>query len=165
MNDGIWIRHFKKDTGIETVTYAQALDESLCYGWIDGQSKSYDSTSWLQRYCPRRPKSKWSKINRGHVERLVREKKMTAAGLSAVEAAKSDGRWDAAYDSPSNSVLPDDFVRALAKNKKAKQFFDTLSRANVYAITYRIQTAKKPETKQRWIDRIIAMLEEGKRFH
>lgn len=148
-----------------SVNYAQALDEALCYGWIDAQKKSHDEVSWLQRFCPRRPKSKWSKINRDHVRRLTRAKKMTPFGLQAVAQAKKDGRWTDAYDSQANSVIPIEFARALRKNKKAKAFFETLSRANVYAITYRIQTAKKPETKQRWISRIVEMLQNGKAFH
>jgi uncharacterized protein YdeI (YjbR/CyaY-like superfamily) len=164
-SDGVWLRIFKKDSGIATVSYAQALDEALCFGWIDGQKDSYDESSWLQRFCPRRAKSKWSKINQSHAERLIKSKKMTAPGLQAILAAKKDGRWKAAYDSPVNSSLPRDFIQALNENEKAKSFFKTLNRTNVYAITYRIQTAKKPETRQRWIKRVVEMLERGETFH
>ena len=161
----LWIRLFKKSSGTPTITYAQALDEALCFGWIDAQKKSHDASSWIQRFCPRSARSKWSKINREHVERLLKAKKMAAAGIAAVDAAKNDGRWDAAYDSPSNATIPDELAAALKKNKKAKAFFETLSRANVYAITYRIQTVKKTETKERWVRRIIEMLESGEKFH
>ena len=164
-SEGIWLRLFKKDSGVPSLNYAQALDEALCYGWIDAQKKSFDDQSWIQRFCPRRAQSKWSKINRDHVERLIKAKKMRAPGLAAVRAAKADGRWDAAYDSPSNSSLPKELEAALKKNKKAREFFATLNRANVYAITYRIQTAKKIETRQRWVERIIKMLEQKKKFH
>lgn len=163
--EGIWVRHFKRNSGKVTVTYAQALDEALCYGWIDAQKKAFDESSWLQRYCPRRAKSKWSKINKDHALRLIKTKKMAAPGLKAIAAAKKDGRWAEAYDSPSNASLPDDFARALKANSKANAFFKTLNRANVYSIQYRLQTSKKPETRQEWIDRIIKMLENGEKFH
>lgn len=161
----LWLRLYKKGSGIATVTYAEALDEALCYGWIDAIKKSYDADSWVQRFCPRTTRSRWSKINVQHVERLTRAGRMTAPGLAAVRAAQEDGRWEAAYDSPSTTEVPKELLAALKKSKKAHAFFKTLDRANLYAITYRIQTSKKPETRERWIARIVEMLENGKVFH
>jgi uncharacterized protein YdeI (YjbR/CyaY-like superfamily) len=164
-SDGIWLRIFKKDSGEKTITYAEALDQSLCYGWIDSQKQPYDERSWLQKFTRRRPKSGWSKRNAKHVERLIKAGQMTRAGLEAVEAAKMDGRWEAAYDSPRNATPPEEFLEALGNNKKAKAFFGTLSKANVYAIVYRLQTAKRPETRQRRLQMIVEMLACGKKFH
>src|SRR5208282_5880283 len=141
-SDGIWLRFFKKLSGEKSVTRAEAIDQALCHGWIDGQAKPFDELSWLQKFTPRRSRSGWSKLNTQHVERLVKAGAMTAAGMKAVETAKADGRWDAAYASPRNATPPDDFLKALAKNKKAKAFFETLNRANIYSIVYRLQTAK-----------------------
>jgi uncharacterized protein YdeI (YjbR/CyaY-like superfamily) len=163
--DGLWLRLFKKDSGKPTITHAEAIDQALCFGWIDGQSKGYDQRSWLQRFTPRRARSSWSRINTQNVERLIKAGHMTRAGLAAVEAAKADGRWQAAYDSPGAAAPPDDFLRALARNKKALAFFKTLSRANVYAIVYRLQTAKKPQTRERRMQNILAMLRRGETFH
>jgi uncharacterized protein YdeI (YjbR/CyaY-like superfamily) len=163
--EGIWLRIFKKDSGEKTVSYDEALDEALCYGWIDGQKKTYDARSWLQKFTPRRSKSIWSKRNREHVARLVKSKKMQPAGLKEVESAKKDGRWDAAYDSPSNADAPKDFLAELARNKKAKAFFETLNKTNRYAIVWRLQTAKKPETRARRLKEILSMMAEGKQFH
>jgi uncharacterized protein YdeI (YjbR/CyaY-like superfamily) len=163
--DGLWLRLFKKDSGKPTITHAEAIDQALCFGWIDGQSKGYDQRSWIQRFTPRRARSSWSRINTQNVERLIKAGHMTRAGLAAVEAAKADGRWQAAYDSPGSATPPDDFLRALARNKKALAFFKTLSRANVYAIVYRLQTAKKPQTRERRMQNILAMLRRGETFH
>src|SRR5258708_24300061 len=163
-SDGIWLRIFKKTSGEKSVTYAQALDQALCYGWIDGQKKPFDQQSWLQRFTPRRPKSAWSKINTEHVARLTKDGVMTAAGLKAVEAAKADGRWLAAYASQRNAGPPEDFLKELGKNKKAKAFFETLNKANVYAIVYRLATAKKPETRAKRMKTILAMMAQGKKF-
>ena len=163
--DGIWLRIFKKDSGKRTVTYAQALDQALCFGWIDGLKKSHDELSWIQRFTPRRPKSGWSKLNMQHVERLFAAGHVTDAGLKAVAAAKADGRWQAAYDSHGTASPPDDFLKALGKLKQAKAFFETLNRANIYAIVYRLQTAKKPETRERRMKNILAMLVRGEKFH
>lgn len=163
--DGIWLRLFKKDSGRATVTYAEALDQALCFGWIDGQVKSLDELSWIQKFTPRRARSGWSKRNTEHVERLTKAGLMMPAGLLAVEAAKADGRWKSAYESPKNAKPPEDFLRALGKNRKAKVFFETLNRANVYAIVYRLQTAKKPETRARRMEIILAMLAKGGKFH
>lgn len=163
--EGIWLRIFKKGSGELSVTYAEALDEALCYGWIDGLKKTYDEVSWIQKFTPRRPKSVWSKINIGHVERLTREGRMKPAGLEKVEAAKADGRWAAAYDSPARGEVPEDFLKELAKNKKALAFFETLNKANRYAIIWRLQTAKKPETRERRMKAILEMLGRGEKFH
>ncbi|HSY17622.1 MAG TPA: YdeI/OmpD-associated family protein [Candidatus Acidoferrales bacterium] len=163
--DGIWLRLFKKDSGKASVTYAEALDQALCFGWIDGQVKSLDELSWVQKFTPRRARSRWSKRNTEHVERLGNAGMMMPAGLLAVEAAKADGRWHTAYDSPRNAKPPEDFLKALGKDKKAKAFFETLNRANVYAIVYRLQTAKKPETRARRMETILAMLGRGETYH
>lgn len=162
---GVWLRFAKKGSGMKSVTYAEALDVALCYGWIDGQLKHLDERFYLHRFTPRGPRSKWSKINRGHVARLIESGRMRPAGLKAVEAAKADGRWEAAYDSPKTAAVPEDLRRALAKDAKAKQFFAGLSGANRYAILYRVQDAKRPATRARRIVRIVAMLAAGKTFH
>jgi uncharacterized protein YdeI (YjbR/CyaY-like superfamily) len=162
---GLWLRFFKKASGVASVTYAEALDEALCYGWIDSQLKRYDDKSYIQRFTPRRPKGPWSKINRGHVARLISANRMQPAGLKEVETAKADGRWDAAYEPPSRQTVPEDFKKALARNKKAKAFFETLNRANMYAIYWRLNAAKTPETRSRWIERFVAMLANGETVH
>lgn len=159
------IRIYKKDSGVASVTYAQALDQALCFGWIDGQKLPFDADSWVQKFTPRRARSRWSKLNIGHVDRLTQDGQMMPAGLAEVEAAKADGRWAAAYDSPANATVPPEFVAALARNAKAKQFYATLNKANLYAIAYRVQTAKRPETRIRRIELIIAMLARGEKFH
>jgi len=164
-SDGIWLRIFKKHSGKASIAYAEALDEALCHGWIDGQRKPCDEKSWIQRFTPRRTRSKWSKLNTRHVERLLKAGLMHEAGLKAVEAAKADGRWQAAYDSPRDAAPPQDFFKALAKNRKAETFYKTLNRANIYAIAYRLQTPKKPETRERWMQKILAMLSRGEKFH
>ena len=165
VSTGIWIRLFKKDSGVKSINYAEALDVALCYGWIDGQKKTYDTESWLQKFTPRRPKSIWSKRNREHIERLEKSGKMKAAGIKQVEAAKADGRWEQAYDSSSNMVVPADFLKKLAKNKKAETFFKTHNKTNTYAIVWRLQTAKKPETREKRMKAIIEMLTNGEKFH
>jgi len=165
VQNGIWIQFFKKTAGVESITHAEALDEALCYGWIDGQLKKHDEYSWLHKFTPRRPKSIWSKKNIGHVERLIKLKRMKPSGLKEVEAAKKDGRWLRAYDSQGNTQLPEDFMDKLSKNKKAEDFFATLNKANVYAITWRLQTAVKPETRIKRINLILEMLEKGEKFH
>ena len=161
----LFLRIFKKDSGIPSVTYAEALDQALCFGWIDGQKLPFDANSWVQRFTPRRTKGGWSKINVAHVDRLIQEGQMTPAGLKEVEAAKADGRWAAAYDSPANATVPPEFVKELARNPKAKQFYATLNRTNLYSIAYRLQTAKRPETKIKRMKLIIDMLARGEKFH
>jgi uncharacterized protein YdeI (YjbR/CyaY-like superfamily) len=163
--EGIWLRSFKKDSGEKTISYSEALDEALCYGWIDGQRRSHDAVSYVTKFTPRRSRSMWSKINTAHAERLIQAGRMTAAGLKQVEAAKADGRWQAAYDSPRNATVPDDFLRLLGENKKSKAFFETLNKTNRYSIAYRLQTAKKPETRKRRLRQILAMMKRGEKFH
>ena len=163
--EGFWLRIFKKASGQPSITYAEALDEALCFGWIDGLKHRHDERSWLQKFTPRRARSGWSKINTQHAERLIRAGQMQPPGHAQVEAAKNDGRWTAAYDSSIHVTFPDDFLTALGKNKKAKAFFDALSKANRYAIGYRLQTAKRPETRQRRMETILEMLRRGEAFH
>jgi uncharacterized protein YdeI (YjbR/CyaY-like superfamily) len=165
VSSGLWIRIFKKGSGVRTVSYAEALDEALCFGWIDGQKNAYDATSWLQKFTPRRPKSIWSKRNRDHIARLVKEERMMAAGLAEVEAAQSDGRWDDAYDGPRTMDVPEDFLKELKADKNAYAFFKTLNRANIYAIAWRLQTAKKPETRARRMEALLAMMRQRKKLH
>lgn len=161
----VWVGFYKKALGKKGMNYDEALDEALCFGWIDGLVNKYDEVSYAQRFTPRRSKSVWSKINTQHIERLTKEGRMTPSGQAAVEAAKKDGRWEAAYDSPKNIVMPDDFLQELEKNKKAKQYFTTLNKSNTYAIAYRLQTARKPETRRKRISDIVAMLQKGEKFH
>ena len=162
---GIWLKHFKVKSGTPTITYAEALDVALCYGWIDGQKKAFDAESWLQKFTPRRPKSIWSKRNKEHVARLEKSGRMKAAGLKEVKAAKADGRWEQAYDSPRNITVPKDFLNELTKNKKAEVFFKTLNKTNIYSIAWRLQTAKKPETRSKRMKTILEMLKKGEKFH
>lgn len=164
-SSGIWIQLFKIKSGTPTITYAEALDVALCYGWIDGQKKPHDTESWLQKFTPRRSKSIWSKRNRERIERLGKLGLMKAAGIAEVEAAKADGRWDQAYESSSNMTVPDDFLKELAKNKKAEAFFKTLNKTNIYSIVWRLQTAKKPETRNKRMQAILEMLKKGQKFH
>jgi uncharacterized protein YdeI (YjbR/CyaY-like superfamily) len=162
---GLLLRIYKKDSGVSSVTYAEALEQALCFGWIDGQKLPLDANSWMQKFTPRRARSRWSKTNVAHVDRLIREGQMTPAGLKEVEAAKADGRWAAAYDSSANATVPPEFVKELARNAKAKQFYATLNKTNLYSIAYRLQTAKRPETKNKRIKLIIEMLARGEKFH
>jgi uncharacterized protein YdeI (YjbR/CyaY-like superfamily) len=162
---GVWLKHAKKASGKQSVSYAEAVEEALCYGWIDGQKQAYDSDYFLQKFTPRGPKSIWSKINVAKVESLIAAGQMQPAGLVAIESAKQDGRWDAAYDSPSANVVPDDFQAALDANPGAKQFFETLNKANVYAFCWRVQTAKKSETRRARIEKFINMLNRGEKLH
>lgn len=164
-SNGLWLQIAKKASGIATVTYEEALEVALCYGWIDGQLKPLDEKYFLQKFCQRGPKSIWSKRNCDRVTRLIAEKKMQPAGLQQIEAAKKDGRWERAYDSPKNMVIPEDFLKELSKNKKAEAFFKSLNRANLYAIGWRLQTATKPETREKRMQAILAMLVKGEKFH
>ncbi len=163
--DGLWLKIFKKNSVKKSVTYAEALDVALCYGWIDGQKKAFDEQAWLQKFCPRKPGSIWSKINTGHVERLISENRMKPSGLKVVEIAKSNGAWERAYDSPNNMTIPEDFLNELSKNKKAEAFFKTLNKTNHFSIGFRLQTAKKQETREKRIKTIIEMLAKGEKFH
>lgn len=163
--DGVWVRMYKKASGIPTVTHAEALDEALCFGWIDGQRKSFDELSYLQKFTPRRKGSLWSKRNIEYVARLTKAGLMTPAGLAEVERAKQDGRWAAAYDKPSEMRVPDTFLAELQKHPKAAEFFETLNKANKYAIAWRLQTAKTDATRQKRQDKILSMLEAGKKLY
>lgn len=162
---GLWLKISKKDSGVDTVNYNDALEIAICYGWIDGQKKSFDGKYFLQKFTPRRAKSIWSKRNCGIAIKLINSKKMQPPGQAVIDAAKKDGRWDAAYDSPKNMKVPEDFLTALKKNKKAGKFFNTLNRANLFAIAFRLHTAKKNETRAGRINTIIKMLERNEKFH
>ena len=164
-SDGVWIRLYKKASGIESVTYAEALDQALCYGWIDGQRKSFDELSFVQKYTPRRAKSLWSKRNIEHTERLIDAELMTPAGLAEITRAQQDGRWEAAYDAPSTMTVSDEFLVELEKYPKAKAFFETLNKTNIYAIAWRLQTAKTEVTRLKRQDKMIEMLLEERKFH
>jgi len=155
------MRIYKKASGKTSITYAEALDEALCYGWIDGQRKSYDEVSYLQKFTPRRQRSIWSKRNTEHIARLTEAGLMTDRGMQEVERAKADGRWEAAYDGPSEMNVPEEFMRELGENPQAKRFFDTLGKTSKYSIAWRLQTAKTEATFKRRLDKIIAMLEAG----
>lgn len=161
---GIWLRIFKKQSSIQTITYAEALDICLCHGWIDAQRKSYDAQSWIQKLCPRTSKSIWSKVNIGHVERLIKDNKMKPSGFKAIDAAKADGRWHRAYDSPSTMTIPEDFLALLRKNNKAQEFYQTLNKSSLYSIGFRLQTAKKPEARVKRIKEIIEKLARSEKF-
>ena len=164
-SEGIWLRIYKKDSGEKTVTYAEALDEAICYGWIDGQKDKYDDKSWVQRFTPRRRGSNWSKNNTAHAERLLKAGKIKPYGLKEIEAAKIDGRWENAYHPQSAASIPEDFLIELGKNKKAKMFFETLNKTNLYSIAYRLQTTKKAETREKRMKIILEMLSKGEKFH
>jgi uncharacterized protein YdeI (YjbR/CyaY-like superfamily) len=160
-SDGIWLKFAKKDSGIESVVYAEAVEIALSYGWIDGQAKRLDDHHYLQRFTPRRPRSKWSKINREKAERLIAEGGMRPAGLREVELAKQDGRWDDAYDSPSTATVPDDFQAALDAEPAAAEFFASLGSTKRYSFLYRITDAKRPETRAKRIAEYVELLARG----
>jgi uncharacterized protein YdeI (YjbR/CyaY-like superfamily) len=161
-SEGLWLKFAKKGSGLETVTYDQAVEVALCYGWIDGQVRKVDEDYYLQRFTPRKARSKWSKINRRKATELIARGEMKPAGLREVERAKADGRWDAAYDAPSTATVPEDLRRALVEDERAREFFETLDSANRYAILYQIQDARRPETRARRIAKYVAMLAEQK---
>jgi uncharacterized protein YdeI (YjbR/CyaY-like superfamily) len=163
--DGLWLKIAKKDSGIASVNYTQALDIALCYGWIDGQKAAFDAQHFLQRFTPRRKKSMWSAINRDKVTVLITQGRMREAGQREIDAAKADGRWDNAYHSQANATVPDDLQAALDADPAAKSFFATLNGANRYAVLYRVQTAKTPENRAKKIAQLVAMLAEGKTIH
>jgi uncharacterized protein YdeI (YjbR/CyaY-like superfamily) len=163
---GVWLRLAKKGSGSPSVSYAEAVESALCFGWIDGQKDSYDEQAWLQKFTPRGPRSIWSKINRERVGELVARGLMRPAGLAAVERAKQGGQWEAAYDPPSVATVPPDLQAALdASEKGAQAFFDSLNGANRYAVLWRIQTVKKAETRARKIVELVAMLERKEKLH
>ena len=156
---------YKSKSGKESMTWSQSVDEALCFGWIDGQRKSYDEQSYLQKYTPRRAQSIWSKRNIGIVEKLIEDGKMTPRGFAEIEKAKADGRWARAYDSHTTMQDAEDLLQELAKDKKAEIFYQSLNKTNKFAINFRLQTAKKPETRAKRIQEIVAMLKEGKKLH
>lgn len=162
---GIWLKLAKKESGLPSVTYAEALDSALCYGWIDGQKASFDDRYWLQKFTPRRAKSMWSKLNCDKVAALIAGGRMRPAGLRQVELAKADGRWDLAYESQSKITIPEDFQRELDKNQEAQDFFKTLNSVNRYSVLRRIQIAKKPETRAALIQKYIEMLSKHQKLY
>lgn len=162
---GVWMRVYKKGSGIKSIEIKDALDGALCFGWIDGQRKSYDDVSHLQKYTQRRAKSIWSKVNVANVGRLIEAGKMQPAGHTQIEAAKKDGRWAQAYDSVKEMQVPEDFLDKLREDKQAFAFFETLNSQNRYAIGFRLQTAKKPETRERRLKQFIEMMKNGEKFH
>ncbi len=163
--EGVWVKLAKKNKGVSSVSYSEALEEAMCYGWIDGQIQKYSEQFYLQRFTPRRPKSVWSKVNTEKAEALIAAGRMQPAGLAVVQSAKDDGRWEAAYLSSSNMVIPDDFAAALAAQPKAKAFFDTLNKLNQYAYYYRIQSQRTPIGRAKKIEQYVAMLARGEKLH
>jgi uncharacterized protein YdeI (YjbR/CyaY-like superfamily) len=164
-SDGIWLKFAKKASGVPSVTYAEALDVALCFGWIDGQAKSLDETYYLQRWTPRRRRSPWSRRNVDKAAALIEAGLMQPAGHAEIDRAKADGRWERAYEGPKNAAVPDDLQAALDASPKAAAFFAALTGSNRYAILYRLQDAKRPETRQRRLEKFVAMLERGETLH
>lgn len=162
---GAWLQIAKKDVGVTSVTITEAIDVALCHGWIDGLRRGLDERYFLQRFTPRRKQSLWSKINIAKVEKLIAAGRMADGGSREIAAAKADGRWQAAYDSARSMQVPEELAAALAKNKKAKAFFDQLDRTNLYAFCWRVQTAKKPETREARVAKFVAMLAKGEKIH
>ncbi len=156
--NGVWMQLARKDSGHTSITYAEGLDVALCYGWIDGQKKSRDDGYWLQKFTPRRARSMWSKVNRDKVARLIEEGRMQPAGQAEIDRARADGRWNAAYDGPRTASVPEDLQAMLNKNRKAKAFFATLDSRNRYAVLFKIQTAKRADTRTRRIREFVDMM-------
>lgn len=165
ISDGVWIEIAKKGSGIESVRYPEVLESALCFGWIDARREALDDRRFLQRFTPRRPRSRWSQINRQTAERLIAEGRMRAPGLAEVERAKADGRWERAYESQRTMPVPEDLQRELDARPQAKAFFASLSRQNRYAILYRLQDAARPETRTRRLAQFVAMLEAGRTIY
>ena len=164
-SDGVWLKFAKKGSGVTTVVYAEALDVALCFGWIDSQVMALDERFYLQRFTPRRSRSKWSKINVEKIEALTKAGRMRPAGLEQVELAKADGRWDAAYSSPANMTEPPDLEKALKASPKAAEFWASLNKSNRYAVIFQLEDAKKPETRERRLAKFIGMLERGEKLY
>jgi uncharacterized protein YdeI (YjbR/CyaY-like superfamily) len=162
---GLWLKIAKKNSGISTVSHDSALEVALCYGWIDGQANPFDGKYWLQRFTPRTRRSRWSKINRDKAAELIKSGKMKPAGLDEVKRAKADGRWEAAYEGQRVATVPPDLQRELNKSAKARKFFESLNSQNRYAILYRIQDAKRPETRKQRIEKFVAMLKEQRKIY
>jgi uncharacterized protein YdeI (YjbR/CyaY-like superfamily) len=163
--DGVWLKIAKKGAPEPSVTYAEALEVALCFGWIDSQKRGLDGTHFLQRFTPRRPRGRWSKVNREKTEALIEAARMRPAGLAQVEAAKADGRWEAAYEGQGSAKVPPDLQRELDANPAAAEFFASLDGANRYAILYRLDEAKRPETRERRLRKFVGMLERGEKIH
>ncbi len=164
-SEGIWLKIAKKDSGVRSVSYAEALQVALCFGWIDSQKRGHDERHFLQRFTPRRPRGRWSRINRDKAEALIDAGTMRPAGLAEVEAAKADGRWEAAYEGQRKATVPDDLQRELDASPAAAEFFASLSSSNRYAVIYRLNDAKRPETRERRLRKFVEMLERGEKFH
>lgn len=162
---GIWLRLMKKASGLTAISYQQALDVAIAWGWIDGQLRPHDAKSWLRKFVPRGARSTWSKINRDKALRLIATQQMQPAGLAQVERAKQDGRWQAAYSSQSTATVPPDLAAALERSPRAAAFFSTLEARNRYAVLYRVQAPKKAETRERKIRELVLMLERGEKIH
>ena len=161
----LWLKIFKNGSGQETISWNEAVIEALCWGWIDGIKKPLDASAFLQRFTPRRSGSNWSKRNRENVEQLIKEGKLREPGLNHVLAAQSDGRWESAYAPASEMTVPNDFIEALEKFPDAKKFFDSLNKQNLYSIAYRLQTAKKPETRIKRFNQLLTMLKNKEKLH
>ncbi len=164
-SDGLWLKIAKKGSGEASVTYAEALELALCFGWIDSQKRGFDESFFLQRFTPRRPRGRWSKINREKAETLLSAGAVRPAGMAEIEAAKADGRWENAYAGQRTAEVPDDLRRALEANPAAREFFAGLDSSNRYAVIYRLNDAKKPETRERRLGKFVAMLERGEKIH
>ncbi len=162
---GVWVRYYKKTSGVETIVWEEAVEVALCFGWIDGIANKYDEASYINRLVPRRPRGTWSKKNCATAERLIAEGLMQPTGLAEVTRAKADGRWEAAYDSPKDMKMPQDFLDALEELPAAKAHFSALNKTNRYAIAFSLHTAKKPETRERRMQKLLAMLAEGKKLY
>lgn len=162
---GVWVQIAKKNSGIISISYQQALDVALCYGWIDGLKNKFDEKTFIQRFTARKPNSKWSKINRTKAEQFITEGKMRPSGLAAIEVAKQKGTWDTAYDSQSSITIPEDFQSELDNNPQAAEFFKTLESVNRYAILYRLQTARTPELRAKKLKHFIEMLLRKEKIH
>jgi uncharacterized protein YdeI (YjbR/CyaY-like superfamily) len=162
---GLWLKLARKDSGVATVSYSEALDVALCYGWIDAQKDKLDQRFWLQRFTPRQPRSRWSAINRTRALALIANQRMRPAGLRQIELAQADGRWEAAYQGQRDATVPEDLRLELEKNAAARDFFAKLDSANRYAILYRLHEAKRPETRARRLEKFVTMLAEGRKIH
>lgn len=162
---GFWLKVAKKGSGEQSVTYAEALELALCFGWIDSQKRGLDEKFFLQRFTPRRPRGRWSRINRDKAEELIAAGSVRPAGMAEIDAARADGRWDAAYEGASTAKVPDDLRRELDANEAAREFFASLDSTNRYAIVYRLNDAKKPQTRERRLRKFVAMLERGEKIH
>lgn len=163
--EGIWLKLYKKASDIKSVNYQEALDVALCYGWIDGQVKKLDENARVQRFTPRRPRSIWSKRNTEHVARLIKAGLMKPAGLAEIERAKEDGRWEKAYESSTNTTIPEDFLKELEKNKKAKDFWEVLNKTNKFAMIWQVNDARREETRVRRINKFVEMLARGEKLY